>query len=129
MKAKLLRKVRSKARLHNYIIRNEVGIGSWCVIKDDDNEYSETRFHMFSDARRACRRAIHNTKLIKRRYHGKMTLAQVYGTMRGQVVEMLARYTHNLCSLMNVDATDPDFIQSIQLVNHLEELYKQSEEE
>lgn len=70
-----------------------------------------------------------NTKLIKRRYHGKMTLAQVYGTMRGQVVEMLARYTHNLCSLMNVDATDPDFIQSIQLVNHLEELYKQSEEE
>lgn len=70
-----------------------------------------------------------NTKLIKRRYHGKMTLAQAYGTMRGQVVEMLARYTHNLCSLMNVDATDPDFIQSIQLVNHLEELYKQSEEE
>lgn len=70
MKAKLLRKVRSKARLHNYIIRNEVGIGSWCVIKDDDNEYSETRFHMFSDARRACRRAIH--KYIERKLYWQL---------------------------------------------------------
>mgnify|MGYP001773823220 CR=1 FL=1 len=53
-----------------------------------------------------------NTKLIKCRYPGDMTSDQVHDTMKKQVAEMLTRYTHNLYSLMNVDITDPDTIQS-----------------
>ncbi len=53
-----------------------------------------------------------DTRLVKHRYPSDMTSDQVHDAMKKQVAEMITRYTHNLCSLMNVDVTDLDIIQS-----------------